>query len=201
MKTLSSFVKTRAHQIADGGAWVWLLEIVIGEDTFRLAMNNEAVTLGGNTYNPYSFTIEPVTESLKGDLPKIMLNVSNVGRYLEPYLHANAGGIGGVVTLRIAYVLGLVVYTVGIEETFNIAETRSDANYVYFTLAVTDPLTRRFPRDKYVATMCRHRFKGPLCRYEGAETTCDRTLVQCEAYGNQTQYGGSPGVKEGVYVR
>lgn len=200
MKSLSTFIKSKANQIQDGGAWVWLLEITLGTQTFRLAMNNETVTLTGVAYSPYVFDLEPVDASLKGNLPRIVLRVSNVGRYLEPYLHTYNGGIGSTVTLRIAYVLNAIAYTVGIEEMFTIAEAKADAQWVYLTLAITDPLTRRFPRDRYIANMCRHRFKSALCRYTGSAPTCDHTLTQCIEYENQAQYGGSPGVAEGVYV-
>jgi phage-related protein len=200
MKSFSAYVEEQSNQIANNGAWIILLELTLGTTTFRLANNNLAIIYNTYSYEPYPFKIDPIQESLKGDLPQMTLMVANVGRYLEPYLHQYAGGVGVAITLTVVFVQNNVTYTVGISETFNISSTKSDANWVYFTLSINDPLTKRFPRDRYIASMCRHRFKSVMCRYVGAATTCDKTLARCEELGNSTQYGGSPGVAEGVYV-
>ncbi len=38
--------------------------------------------------------------------------------------------------------------------------------------------------------MCVYEFKGPLCRYSGAATECNRTLADCTALGNEVRFGG-----------
>jgi len=40
--------------------------------------------------------------------------------------------------------------------------------------------------------VCNFVFKGPKCGYTGPETFCDKTLTQCETYGNAANFGGFP---------
>ncbi len=46
-----------------------------------------------------------------------------------------------------------------------------------------------FPPRRY-GYFCGHRFKGIICGYSGAGTTCNRTLTACQAYSNASRFGG-----------
>jgi hypothetical protein len=61
------------------------------------------------------------------------------------------------------------------------------ATYV-LALAV-DQTAVVLPR-RLLTSKCTVLFKGPACQYAGHAETCDRTLVNCKALGNQANYGG-----------
>ena len=52
--------------------------------------------------------------------------------------------------------------------------------------------SRPLAKRKY-SKVCGFKFKEPnSCKYVGAETFCDKTLTQCEAFSNEANFGGFP---------
>lgn len=50
--------------------------------------------------------------------------------------------------------------------------------------------------------MCQwKKFKDSRCGYTGGGVTCDRTLTQCQAYGNEVNFGGHPSVPDQMVIR
>ncbi len=210
MKTLTTTGITEKNKLDNSGAWIILLDIdltALGSTIFYWTSNNGNITwpTGGQVYSAMPIEVGEVQESAGGKIPSIPLRVSDVERVYAPYLVAFEGLQGATVRLRVVHSKHLSEATPEIDEVFSIVETKLDQQWMEFTLGSVDPLGRRFPRDRYVASMCRHGYKGALCRYAGAKETCDRTLVDCRLHvdtqgvSNEVQYGGSPGVAEGIY--
>jgi phage-related protein len=134
--------------------------------------------------------------------------MSNLDINLNAAMNAFDGLRGAVVTVYVVPSGNLAANAAEITEVFTIIETSADNQWITFTLGYADPLGRRFPRDRYVTSACRHVFGGAFCQYAGALTTCDRTLLQCGDGGttpstgrnNTAHFGGSPGIDAGVYV-
>lgn len=50
--------------------------------------------------------------------------------------------------------------------------------------------------------MCQwKKFKDEKCGYTGSGTQCDRTLTQCQAYGNVLNFGGHPSIPDEMTIR
>ena len=208
MKTLTSTGITEKNTLDNSGAWIILLDVdltVLGSTIFHWTSNNGNITwptTGGTLYGARPIEVGEIQESVGGKIPSIPLRISDVERMYAPYLVAFGGMQGATVRLRVVHSKHLSEVTPEVDETFSIVESKLDQQWIEFTLGSVDPLGRRFPRDRYVASMCRHGYKGALCLYAGALLTCDRTLGGddgCEVHLNVQQYGGSPGVAEGIY--
>lgn len=48
---------------------------------------------------------------------------------------------------------------------------------------------------------CPWGFKGPECGYTGGDLTCDHTITDCQAKGNEVNFGGFPYLPAGKDVR
>lgn len=199
-RTLPSYAITEKNKLQGTGAFINLVQLdITGESPLRFAQNNEDVAWNGNTYSGFPIRIGDIAENLQGRISTAAVQISNVDRTLEPYLANHDGAVGATITLTIVHSAHLSETTPVIEDVFTVMETASDEDWVYFSIGGISPFQRRFPRDRYLSTVCRHFFKGALCLYDGADTTCDHTLVDCRSKGNQAQFGGSPGIAEGVY--
>ena len=199
-RDLPTYAITEKNKIAASGAFINLIQLDIsGESALRFAQNNEDVVWGGNTYSAFPIQIGNVNESLQGRVGTTIIKISNVNRTLEPYLQAHDGAVGASITLTVVHSDHLTESDPVVEEEFDIIEAQSDEDWVTFTVGSVSPFQRRFPRDRYISSVCRHFFKGVLCLYDGADTTCDHSLPDCRSKENEVQYGGSPGVAEGLY--
>lgn len=207
MKTLTPAGKVEKNRLSSPNAWIALVDIdmsPLGSVHLRYTSDNTPTTWDGMVYSPIAMEFGEVQETSKGAVPSVPLRLSNVARGFYTYLENLGGMIGAEVTLMVVGSGNLSATKAEVEEVFVVTEAAQDEQWLTLTLGAIDPLTRRFPRDRYVATMCRHVYKGALCRYSGLEpgtaTTCDHTLSACEARGNSAMYGGSPGVADGVYA-
>lgn len=209
MKSLSSDYWDKINQVSTNSAWYLLLELVASNSTtLYLTNNNEDVLLdfSGQTYSRFPFKVEPVTESMQGEIPRIRLSLSNADLYLNSWIQDNGGFVGNGVTLMVVN-SALLNGSPAVSETFTILETVADNKNVALTLGISSPLNKRLPRDRYIANICRHPFNYPgrtdgraaRCGYTGSDyATCRHTLADCRLRNNSHRYGGSPGVAEGV---
>jgi lambda family phage minor tail protein L len=206
MKNLTTTGKQEKNALANAGAWLALVDVdmsSLGSVHLRYTSDNTPTAWDGLVYTPIAMEIGEVQETNKGAIPSVTLRLSNVARAFYTYTENLDGILGAEVTLLVVHSAHLDAIRAEVEEVFIVNEATQDAQWLTLTLGAIDPLTRRFPRDRYIATMCRHVYKGALCRYAGpepsGETTCNHTLAACEARTNSHMYGGSPGVAEGVY--
>ncbi len=147
-----------------------------------------------------------VQENLQGGLPRIDMRISNLDTTLNAAINLYDGLRGASVVVYVVpsdTITGTPADVAELTEIFEIIETTADNQWIAFTLGYADPLGKRFPRDRYTATACRHVYKGAFCRLSATHplygTDCDHTLTHCQARSNDAQFGGSPGVAEGIY--
>lgn len=197
MLDLSYTLIHEKNSMSGNGNWLTLLEIQLPDtSTIRLVRNTEDITWNGKVWIAFPFTVDDVKES-KNELPEINLRVSNVTRYLQPYLEDYQGCVGATVILRIIHSLALNETTPGLEENFTIISTSTDASFVTFKLGGNFPSTSRFPLDRYLKNFCVFPFKGLSCGYNGSASSCDKTLTKCKELGNSARFGGFPGIPMG----
>ena len=61
--------------------------------------------------------------------------------------------------------------------------------------------TSETPYLTYGPTCQWKKFKDAKCGYTGSGTSCDRTLTQCQAYGNELNFGGHPSIPDEMTIR
>jgi len=208
MKTISADIQAEINQIGDAGALLLLVELYhpATASTNRYVRNHASITYNTYTYYPTAMEFGDINETLQGDLPTFTLRIGHtpyvyIGSTTNEFadsLNTYNGLIGSTVTIKLVHSDHLAL-TPELTYIFEILETEQDANWVTFTLGIPNPLTTRFPRDRYVPSLCRFLFKGDYCQYTGSQTTCNHTLTRCRTLANSLHFGGSPGIAEDVY--
>jgi phage-related protein len=209
MHTLTDTGITTKNRLASAGAWLFLVEIdntLLGGNILRYTSNMTAIPAWGivpHAYYVMAMSFGEVQESLQGGLPRIDLRMSNLDANLNGAMNVFDGLRGATVVVYVVLSDNLAANQAELTEVFEVIETSADNQWVTFTLGYADPLGRRFPRDRYTATACRHAYKGAFCRLSSTHplygTECDHTLTHCLLRSNVAQFGGSPGVDEGIY--
>ena len=159
------------NAIANSGAWLTLIDLYYPGSTTpdkQLVNNNENLTYDGDTYTATPLSVSQVKESIRGELPKTTLTIYDIDQDLKSDLQDNDGFSGGTVEIRAIYFNSSGTPTeTNILEYFTILEVVATDESVVFSIGVTAPLSKRFPRDKYVSTICRHRFRDGMCQFTG----------------------------------
>lgn len=197
MRPLSVAAILAKNKLDDTGAWLILLDVVIGNDTLHLVYNTEDIVWNGNTYTAFPFEMDPMSEDSKGELPALQIRVSNVLQSLQYYINDSGGCVGSTVTLRIVHSKHLDATEPEVEEVWAITKCVSNEQWVTFTLGADYPVTARRPIWRYLKNFCPFEYKGVECGATSALATCDHSLVQCRARNNSTRYGGEPAIPQG----
>jgi len=173
MNILSPEYTEEQNKIASSGAWIWLLGIyTVGQtpDTLRFTNNNADIvfpTVGGNTYLKMPFSMDDIIESTSGKFPEYTLQIGDVdlASTLRTRIKATSGLVGSSVRLMVVHSDHLTLATPAIDEIAEILSCEVTASAVLLSIGFPSMLSRRFPRDRYVPSFCRHKFGGALCRY------------------------------------
>lgn len=188
------------NKLETQSAWLWLLDITVPgvEEVVRLVNNTEDKDYGGNTYTRCSFKLGPWEYKVSGELPQRTLNITNIAmtEYMLPYVEKYDGAVGSVVVITPVNSEHLDVDMSSKAMEFEVLSASPAEEGIAFKLGAPSPLIQRLQK-KYFANYCRFvaHFKGAECGYEGEETICDGTLAQCKEYGNETRFGGEPGLR------
>jgi phage-related protein len=195
MKNLPAVVVHQKNKISTSSAWIVLLDISI-TTTFYLCSNNESVSFGGHTYEPFPFDLEPHEENNKGEIPTLSLKVANVTQLIQEQIEENDGGVGSSITIRVVNSDYLTSDYSELEMEFSILAAEASAEWLTLTLGAPNPLRRRFPPWRYISSHCHWDFKSVECGYSGGATVCDRTWERCQALNNTVRFGGYRGLTQ-----
>jgi len=214
--TLSAVAYLEKNALSSTGAWLVLLEIkTVGGTTFRIVQNTEDVTWpvnDGNEYIAFPFELDEIGETSKGEVPQVVIKVSNVSRVMQTHMEEEDGMVDAEITLRVVHSthvttasLGGGVHNATPEVTLNldILDSGADSLWASFILGANNPFRMRFPKNRVMKNFCKHKiFKGGRCQYTGDEVDCNRALTTCRNIMNNSEnFGGAPGVgRKGVYV-
>ncbi len=174
MRTIPATARAKKGLIATAGAWLVLVDVdYAGSNIVRYVNNQENVTFGGNTYTAQPFLLSPANESIKGELPRTSISIYDPDLTLKTVLQDYDGLSGGTITIRRVYYETAAV-PVDSEVVFvsTILDSRWDdaQSMVVFAVGISTPLTFRFPRSRYISSICRHKFRWGFCRYgEGVD--------------------------------
>lgn len=215
---MDSSLVSEKHQLFSTTAWLILLEVSVPTTptptTLYLVRNTEDIVFNSKTYTAFPFEIDATKQVSKGEIPSILLRVSNVSRTVQAYLEAYDGLVGQEIVVRIvAKPSGKNSYYEAVSWTYEILGCQADAYWVTFSLGISNPISRRFPLYRYIADHCNWTFNSPAvrasgsnagveCGYTGTDTSCKKTLADCQAKGNSARFGGFFGLgKGGIRLR
>lgn len=194
MLALSEASIIEKNKLSTDGVWLLALEAQILENTLYLVNNTEDVTLGGQRYVAFPFSLEDITEDGK-ELPNVRLTVSNATGTIQRYVERN-NGLGGMkVVLRVYHTS--IPDAAEVEEYFVVTGVTCDVEQVTFTLGTDFSFTRRFPPVRMMKDYCPFKFKGVECGYRGAAQQCNKTLKRCRELGNNIRFGGEATIPQG----
>ena len=194
MLALSEASIIEKNKLSTDGVWLLALEAQIPGNTLYLVNNTEDVTLGGQRYVAFPFSLEDITEDGK-ELPNVRLTVSNATGTIQRYVERN-NGLGGMkVVLRVYHTS--IPDAAEVEEYFVVTGVTCDVEWVTFTLGTDFSFTRRFPPVRMMKDYCPFKFKGVECGYRGAAQQCNKTLKRCRELGNNIRFGGEATIPQG----
>ena len=194
MLALSEASIIEKNKLSTDGVWLLALEAQIPENTLYLVNNTEDVTLGGQRYVAFPFSLEDITEDGK-ELPNVKLTVSNVTGTIQHYVEENNGLGGCKVIIRVFHTD--IPDAAEVEEYFVVTGVTCDVEWVTFTLGTDFSFTRRFPPVRMMKDYCQFKFKGVECGYRGAAQQCNKTLKRCRELGNNIRFGGEATIPQG----
>lgn len=177
---------------------IWLYEIQDydgADNNLYFAAYYETITFAGNSYSPYPIKHEIIGSNISGEIDSVSLVVANVDRVIQSYLETYDVR-GKKVIISMVWSNQLATSTAILSYSYYIDSYVATAKSVTFTCSsIIDVLDLSLPNGFYNLNYCRWRvFKGTECGYDGAETTCNRTLQQCREYGNTLRFGGFPSI-------
>lgn len=187
-----------------GGAWLWLCEIAVpGYDTQYLARNTEDINYFGKLYRKSNIDIGKQEFSGGGSIPRIQLRIrQGPDKVIEGIVNESEGVYGGTVKLIRVNEKYLNYKVETLELDYGMLAAESDAEWLYFTLGIPNPLTQRIPLHVGSSKVCPWAlpalFKGPECQYSGSDLVCTGTFDDCYTKGNSTHWGGEIGLDPNV---
>lgn len=195
MLTLPLALCLEKNKLVATAPWLILLALELPDTTvLRLARNTQDVVFGGNTYTAFAFDLGDTSSGGDGTIQGVSLKVANPGRALQPYMEANNGLIGCILTLMVVHTDNLTSDYTELTLTYEVLTAVSVEDWITFTLGAENPLRCRFPLQVAIPFSCNWPFKGVECAYAGADTVCKRTLLDCQSKSNSARFGGRPGI-------
>ncbi|MCK5016787.1 MAG: hypothetical protein KAS32_06905 [Candidatus Peribacteraceae bacterium] len=107
-------------------------------------------------YSAFSFQLEPIRESSKGEITSIGLKISNVSQLLSPYLDY---AVGSLVTIKRVNTALLTENLADLEVQANVVSCNENDTEITFTLGRANPTMARFPLHKFIGRHCRWNYK------------------------------------------
>ncbi len=207
MLTLSQAAIIEKNKIASDNAWLILLEITIPPTAtgvpivLRLVRNTEDITWNCLLWTAFPFELDPPKQSGNGELPNFTVRVSNITRTVEGYLEQAGGGIGAQVRMMVVLSAHLEQTTPELDEEFSVQSVSYDENWVSFVLTGGVNLFKRVPLRRFLKNFCPYQYKGPECKSTSSYASCNKSFADCKLRGNETRFGGEPGIPQGgLYV-
>jgi len=204
MLPLSSAAIIEKNKVAGDSVWVILLEITIpGASAIRICSNNENIVWNGETWVPFPFELDEMSENNGGEVPSLNVRVSNVTQELQYYLEETDGAVGFPVTIRVVNSKHLDLTSPELQLDFVCNDASYDARWITFKLGGDQKTNRRVPERRYLKNFCPFAYGGIECGIpaatKAAYPTCVKTLAQCRERGNSQRYGGEPALPLGSF--
>lgn len=196
MRIVSSAFIAEKNKVATASATIVLLEIQLDALTIRLAANNEDISWSSQTWQAFPFEIDTLDEAGQGEIPSIVVKVSNETTEIQQYLEAEDGAMGATVVIRVINTEASSSTEAELELSLVVETVDWDEHLISFRLTGPNCLSRRVPDRRYLKDFCPFAYGGIRCGVSTATMatypTCNGTRANCLERGNSTRFGGFP---------
>lgn len=188
MLSLPAALIAEKNKITTTYPWFIVVDVILaGGTTLRIVNNTDDITFSGNVYTAFPFQLSAYDEQQSGgQLPRIILQVSNVTRVFQAYMEDIANQLNSTATIRLINYNNLAADYADLTLTYSILSANSDADWMAFILGAPNLLKKRFPRFKYLANHCmwvknfttgtwqinKHYSVGDICLYNNVQYVC-----------------------------
>lgn len=140
-----------------------------------------------------------ITHSSDGRINDVQVSIGNVDRMIQYFIELY--DLVGRKVRVIEIFEGIEAY---LSYTFTINKITAKKDVAAFTLGMGfDFLIEELPNRRMFSRRCGWIFKGSdgNCNYQGADTTCSKSFLECKRKGNLANFGGFPGIlNERIYI-
>lgn len=200
MLNLSSSYIQGKNKLHDSNPMLLLLKWSIDAQIQRFACNaSEDIAWDGQAWIAMPVNIGP-RRFARNELPQLAIQVADPSSTVHAIVEQYAGAEDAVIDIYCVYYGDLAETTNIPHFVFENVGCRVKSPFVYFTLGVkNNPADHMDPADKILKNFCRFRFgnsNDPRCPYTGAETSCDKTLNNCQTRNsaNAKRFGAFPAI-------
>jgi phage-related protein len=206
--TLPASLIIEKNKTASTSPWLILLETSLPTTpatAIRLVRNTDNITYDSKLYTAFPFELDAQNMVSKGEIPTLSLKVCNINRIMQSYIEEYDGLVGQELSLLIvSKPEGEGSYLLAATVTYDITGCVATEEWITWTLGAPNPLNRRFPLYRYIATHCNWaaRFNTSTnieCGYyvAGSTITCNGTLDRCIELNKTKRFGGYIGLGQG----
>lgn len=163
MKQLPAAFIAEKNKTVNPSAWVWCFKIQVDADSdegFWITTNNEAVTIGADTYDPYPVELDNLTESLTGLDNELDINVEDINGDFAYYLLSGDGIVGNLAVITIVNLEDTTAYYT-LE--YKIVSCKLDNTKVRITVTSMNTADPNFRNLTYQRDFCRWDFTSTEC--------------------------------------
>ena len=203
MLSIPADIILEKNKLYSSEAFVELLEWQISETsaTVRIANYNENIVWDGYTWTRFRFDGGGEQDTGGDSAETITVKVSAVDKVIQGYLETlTNGGIGDTVIYRRVHTSNLSLGA-ALSATFEIVDIDAgpSSEWVTFTLGQENFFLSQFPANVFRRNVCRYRpTLTAVCSYVN-NVLCNRTFAACVHFGQESVFGGQPGIPGGVF--
>ena len=203
MLSIPADIILEKNKLYSSESFVELLEWQISETsaTVRIANYNENIVWGGYTWTRFRFDGGGEQDTGGDSAETITVKVSAVDKVIQGYLETlTNGGIGDTVVYRRVHTSDLTL-DAALSATFEIVDVDAgpSSEWVTFTLGQENFFLSQFPANVFRRNVCRYRpTLTAVCSYVN-NALCNRTFASCVHFGQQSVFGGQPGIPGGAF--
>ena len=205
MLDLSSVATVEKNKLTTDSVWLVMLEITIPSltEVIRIVSNNEDISWNGEVWQKFPFELDEISESSTTETSQVTIKIGNannvIGKYIRQYETWLKLNTYKEITCTLYVVNSKDLQNTTPSYSTNFIFSSSSINMVEatFTVSARDMFRFRIPLHNMYPNNCRFALKDSRCKYSGIETTCDKSLSNCRALNNQTNYGGFPTISNG----
>ena len=196
MKTYPQTLLDKKNDLHGLDPFIWLLEIVVettatATTVIRRTPFQEEISWNSKIWKPMPFQISVIEDDDKGTLPEIVITMTNIGGEIASLVSATNGLSKAVVRPYLVNKGALSITTPLWSGSFNVSGITVTRDAVSLRLALPAIMDELFPQHIFNRSRCPWVFRGTECRYQGSTyTTCNKTLSDCEARGDDEFTGG-----------
>jgi hypothetical protein len=194
------------NALSKQGVYVVVLKLSLPPlQSVYITSNGAPLTFEGHECKPLNFSFETLEKKTGGQNPTWTVEMDNVDGIvllmMLEYEHERkiSGSADNVMSVRVYGVNALDTSVVVMDEEFELErwECPPPSSKVIFVFGGDNPTMIRYPRNRFRRDFCDRKLGSEKCRYAGSGA-CSKTWSTCRAIGNGGNFGGFPGIGDGV---